>query len=81
MVVQILLPERYPETVIIFITHTGVEGKIALRACVFLPHHDQYGVFLSFVKSFEFEAFAFIILWVQAPFCPESPGFSTTYMV
>ena len=30
-------PERYPETVIIFITHTGAEGKIALRACVFYP--------------------------------------------
>ena len=37
MVVQILFPERYPETVIIFITHTGAEGKIALRACVFYP--------------------------------------------
>ena len=24
-------------TVIIFITHTGAEGKIALRACVFYP--------------------------------------------
>lgn len=37
MVVQILFPERYPETVIIFITHTGAEGKIALRVCVFYP--------------------------------------------
>ena len=30
-------PERYPETIIIFITHTGAKGKIALRACVFYP--------------------------------------------
>ena len=30
--------KRYPETIVIPITQTGVEGKIAFRACVFLPH-------------------------------------------
>jgi len=44
--------KRYPETIIISIMQTGVEGKIAFRACIFLPRCSQKGAFLSFVKSF-----------------------------
>ena len=29
--------KRYPETIVIPITQTGVEGKIAFRACFFYP--------------------------------------------
>ena len=29
--------KRYPETIIIPIMQTGVEGKIAFRACFFYP--------------------------------------------
>ena len=29
--------KRYPETIIIPITQTGVEGKIAFHACFFYP--------------------------------------------
>ena len=30
--------KRYPETIVIPIMQTGAEGKIAFRACIFLPH-------------------------------------------
>ena len=30
--------KRYPETIVIPITQTGVEGKIAFHACIFFPH-------------------------------------------
>ena len=42
--------KRYPEVIIIPIMQTGVEGKIAFRACIFLPHFSQNGAFLSFIK-------------------------------
>ena len=42
--------KRYPETIIIPIMQTGAEGKIAFRACIFLPHFSQNGAFLSFIK-------------------------------
>ena len=29
--------KRYPETIIIPIMQTGAEGRIAFRACIFLP--------------------------------------------
>ena len=32
-----IFPKRYSETVIILITQTGAESKIALRACAFYP--------------------------------------------
>ncbi len=30
--------KRYPETIVIPIMQTGVEDKIAFRACIFLSH-------------------------------------------
>ena len=30
--------KRHPETITIPITQTGVEGKIAFHACIFLSH-------------------------------------------
>ena len=32
------------------ITQTGVEGKTAFHACIFLPHFSRNGTFLSFTQ-------------------------------
>ena len=46
-------------------------GRQNCSSCLcFLPHPSQNGVLLSFVKSFELEAFAFFLVWMPVLVLP-----------